>query len=201
MKELSEKDSLNLLERGGFEVVERIFFLTRFGLKNSLRKVGIDSIMKVSGRNLQSKTSEKLVSNLKTYTGALIDFKHLKKCKGFRGIILKKKINGKEFFVLVKRNSSSKPSLTFGYLGTNEENQKGISFKLFPINKKKLNKMVKEVKFPKTISSRSKKNFEEFVLKLCKFINENSHIQEIEIDPLFVNEKSSIIVNSKIKLE
>ncbi|NCN86926.1 hypothetical protein GW932_03755 [archaeon] len=201
MKELSEKDSLNLLERGGFEVVERIFFLTRFGLKNSLRKVGIDSIMKVSGRNLPSKTSEKLVSNLKTYTGALIDFKHLKKCKGFRGIILKKKINGKEFFVLVKRNSSSKPSLTFGYLGTNEENQKGISFKLFPINKKKLNKMVKEVKFPKTISSRSKKNFEEFVLKLCKFINENSHIQEIEIDPLFVNEKSSIIVNSKIKLE
>jgi len=92
-------------------------------------------------------------------------------------------------------------AIQFSKFITNEENQKGISFKLFPINKKKLNKMVKEVKFPKTISSRSKKNFEEFVLKLCKFINENSHIQEIEIDPLFVNEKSSIIVNSKIKLE
>jgi len=198
MRELGEKESLDFLEKFGFKIVERAFFLTRFGLKSSLRKVGIDSIMKISGKNFPKEVSKKTASNFKTYTGALEDFKNLKKIKGLRGVLLKKKVKGKEFFVTVKRNGTPNPFLSFSSLELNEENQKGIPSKSFPITKAILEKMIKEAKFPKTFSMKLRKNFEEFVMKLCQFFQENSSIKSIEISSLFVNEKSLIVVNARI---
>lgn len=200
MKRLSEKESLDFLEKGGISVVPRKFFLTRFGLKGALRDVGRESVMKVSGKSLPSE-KEKLVMELKTYSGALEDFRRLKKIHPLKGIILKKKVKGKEFFVEIRRNENKKYSLLFSFLGTEDGQEKILVSKSFPINKKKLKKMIKESKFPKTISKRALKNFEEFVFDFCQIVKKGSKIEKIQIDPLFVNEKFSVVVSASVILD
>jgi len=68
MSKLSEKGSLDFLEKSGFKVVRREFFSTRFGLRNSLKKVGIPCVLKVSGKNLVSKGQSKLAKDFQNYT-------------------------------------------------------------------------------------------------------------------------------------
>ncbi len=199
MKKLSERKSLDFLEGVGFKVVERSFFSTKIGLKSSLRKIGINSFMKISGKNLH-RTIGKITPIAKTYTGVLEDFNNLKKVKGFRGVILKKKILGKEFFVSFKRRKDSKPFLSIGSLGFNEEGKKGISLKSFPISKIKLRKMFKESKINDVLSIKEKKSFEDFLLSICKFFDKNKKLSKIEISPLFVDGKKSTIVSAKIEL-
>lgn len=200
MKRLGEKGSLNFLEKEGIGVIPRKFFLTRFGLKKALKEVGKESVMKVSGKSLPSE-KEKLVMELKTYSGALEDFRRLKKIHPLKGIILKKKVKGKEFFVEVRRNENKKYSLLFSFLGTEDGQEKILVSKSFPITNKKLKKMIKESKFPKTISKRTLKNFEEFILDFCQIIKKDSKIKKIQIDPLFVNEKFSVVVSASVILD
>jgi len=198
MKVLSERKSLDFLEGIGFKVIERAFFFTRIGLKNSLRKIGVDSFMKISGKN-SYKTIERLIPVANTYTEILEDFKNLKKVKGFGGILLKKKIPGKEFFISLKKKRESKPFLSISSLGFNEDGKKGISLKSFPISKIKLKKMFKESKISGFLSIKEKKSFEDFLLKICKSFNENKKLSKIEIAPLFVDGKKSTVVSAKVE--
>jgi len=152
MSKLSEKGSLDFLEKSGFKVVRREFFSTRFGLRNSLKKVGIPCVLKVSGKNLVSKGQSKLAKDFQNYTCFIKDFKRLKKMNGFEGVLVKKIVSGREFSVLVKRNEFLEYSLSISQIQPNEEGLKAISSKSFPITKDKLKKMFNESKFSKDFS-------------------------------------------------
>jgi len=200
MSKLSEKGSLDLLEKSGFKVVRREFFSTRFGLRNSLKKVGIPCVLKVSGKNLVSKGQSKLAKDFQNYTCFIKDFKRLKKMDGFEGVLVKKIVFGREFSVLVKRNEFLEYSLSISQIQSNEEGLKAISSKSFPITKDKLKKMFNESKFSKDFSKRGRKVLEDFLIELCSKIKENSKIYSVDINSLFVNEKSPIIVNASVLL-
>ncbi|HIH52097.1 acetate--CoA ligase family protein [Candidatus Pacearchaeota archaeon] len=200
MSKLSEKGSLDFLEKSGFKVVRREFFSTRFGLRNSLKKVGIPCVLKVSGKNLVSKGQSKLAKDFQNYTCFIKDFKRLKKMNGFEGVLVKKIVSGREFSVLVKRNEFLEYSLSISQIQPNEEGLKAISSKSFPITKDKLKKMFNESKFSKDFSKRGRKVLEDFLIELCSKIKENSKIYSVDINSLFVNEKSPIIVNASVLL-
>ncbi|NCO18109.1 hypothetical protein COT60_00280 [Candidatus Pacearchaeota archaeon CG09_land_8_20_14_0_10_30_9] len=200
MSKLSEKGSLDFLEKSGFKVVRREFFSTRFGLRNSLKKVGIPCVLKVSGKNLVSKGQSKLAKDFQNYTCFIKDFKRLKKMDGFEGVLVKKIVFGREFSVLVKRNEFLEYSLSISQIQSNEEGLKAISSKSFPITKDKLKKMFNESKFSKDFSKRGRKVLEDFLIELCSKIKENSKIYSVDINSLFVNEKSPIIVNASVLL-
>jgi len=200
MSKLSEKGSLDFLEKSGFKVVRREFFSTRFGLRNSLKKVGIPCVLKVSGKNLVSKGQSKLAKDFQNYTCFIKDFKRLKKMNGFEGVLVKKIVSGREFSVLVKRNEFLEYSLSISQIQPNEEGLKAISSKSFPIAKDKLKKMFNESKFSKDFSKRGRKVLEDFLIELCSKIKENSKIYSVDINSLFVNEKSPIIVNASVLL-
>ena len=198
MRILSEKGSLDFLEEEEFNVVPRKFFVTRFGLKRAIKEVGTKSTMEAIGRN--SFVLEKEIEIPKNYTLAVFEFKRLKKLKGFKKISLKEKINGKNFFVKLEREGK-KGSLSFSFLNFKESQPRILISKLFPINKLKLRRMIKNSKFPKTISKRVKANFENFVLNLYEFFKKDLKIKKIEIGSLFVNEKNSIVYSARVFLK
>jgi len=60
--------------------------------------------------------------------------------------------------------------------------------------------MFNESKFSKDFSKRGRKVLEDFLIELCSKIKENSKIYSVDINSLFVNEKSPIIVNASVLL-
>lgn len=198
MKRLTEKKSLDFLEKEGFEVVWRESFSTRFGLKKSLEKFGGDSTMEAIGKN--SLVLEGGIEIPKNYTLALFEFKRLKKLKGFKEILIKEKIKGKRFFVRIERERKS-GSLSFSFLDFEKHGPRVLVSRAFPINKLKLKEMIKTSKLPEIISKKVKDNFEGFVLKLYNLFKKEEQIRKIEINSLFVNEKGSVVVNSRVFLD
>jgi len=194
MKILSERKAEDFLEKGGFRVVERKFCSSRIGLRKSLMKIGVPFVLKASGKKLFSKENLSGVKqNVKTYTEALIEFKNLKKIKGSKGVLIQKKINGKEFFVGIKKESDQNFKISLGFFSS--EKKEGV-FKVFPSVKKRVVKIVKE--FGGSLSGKEKYSLEKFIFELIEFIKSNSKIKEIIVGSLIVDGKHSIIVNARI---
>ena len=199
MKEWSERKSLDFLEKEGFYVVKRSFLRTKFGLRKALLKVCFPYVLKVSGKNVISgKDVSKLIFDLNTFSNSLRGFKDLIKIKGSDGVFVKKRVFGKEFFLTVKKDLEGKKFLSFGVVGVNDQNQKVIISKSFPVDKKKIKFLFKEAKISKMLSSSERKHLEEFILKICGFFKGNKKIFEIKVDSLVVSSENPVVVNCKI---
>ncbi|MBS3085045.1 acetate--CoA ligase family protein [Candidatus Pacearchaeota archaeon] len=199
MRVLAEKEAEELLEKGGFNVVQRSFCFSRYGLRKSIKKIGFPFVLKAYGRNLFSKSKvEGVKSDVKTYTEALLEFKNLKKIKGSRGVLVQRKIKGKEFFVGLKRDSKSKFTVSFGFFVLNPKGEKEVVLRIFPAVKKKVKEIIKEANKHEKLSKKEKKSLEDFILEFFAFINKNKKISEIIADPLIVDGKNATVTGAKV---
>ncbi|MDP3966246.1 MAG: hypothetical protein Q8Q04_01815 [archaeon] len=199
MNILSERHAEDFLEKEGFRVVERAFSRSRFGLRKALFKVGFPFVLKASGKKLLPNGDVSLKHDVKNYTCALEEFKQLKKINGAEGVLVQRKIPGKEFFVSLKKASKTRCTISFGFFILKESGEKEVVLKVFTDIKKNIKKIVEEGgKFGK-LSSREKKSLERFILDMINFINKNENISEIVVGSLIVDGKNATIVNAKVE--
>ena len=199
MKFLSEKKAENFLEKSGFEVIERFFIKSKYGLINSIKKLGFPLVMKVSGKKIiHKKKIEGVAKDVKTYSEALYSLRRLKKIKGSQGVLIQRKILGKEILIGVKKTPEFGHAIIFGNGGSDVEKEKDFSSRIYPFDKNETRKMIRETKIGKTLSKKEKLYVIKNIQQICTLLEKNPQINELDLNPLIISEREAKIVDARI---
>jgi len=208
MKVLSEKDAEIFLEKNGFPVAKRIIAKNLEQTIKAAKKMGFPLVLKIVSKKILHKSDVHGVKlNLKNIEEVKNGFNELRKIKNFEGVLVQEYIEGKYIITGLKKDSCFGHVLVFGLGGIFTEIIKDVSFRVCPITKKDTYEMIKEIKGYKILEGiRGEKavnldSISNILLKLSNLSKKYKNIQELDINPLIVNNKSSKIVDARIVFE
>jgi hypothetical protein len=194
MEVVSELKAEDFLEKEGFPVVERAFSKNLSELENAIRKVGPPFIMKVSGEKiLKKKVLRGIKVDIKTYTQAVIEFKDLRRIGGSNGVIIQKKLSGKEFLAGIKCTNEFGHSLFFGNI---EEN---FVFRIPPIGKDEIQRMIKES--AAFLPKEDDETITQLMLRLSELSQKHPEIMDAKIKFMVTEEKLPKIIDAQISFK
>ena len=120
------------------------------------------------------------------------------------GVLVQHMFPDREVIIGAKRDPQFGPVLMFGLGGVFVEIMKDVSFRLAPVDMKEIREMVREIKgYPvlKGVRGQRPVNFralERCMLGVSSMIWENNNIQEMDINPLMINEREAMAVDVRI---
>jgi len=195
MRVLIEKEAEDFLEKGGFNVIRRVYVEKEQELQEAASRLGFPLVMKVSGRGIIHKNKVGgVVKGITDYELAWEVFNKLKKISGAEGVMVQKQIEGKEFLLGIKRTPEFGHVIAFGAGGIHTEKLKDVSFRVYPLDKKEIKKMIREVRISKELNKKAFEIIETNIHKLCGLIKKYQMIKELDINPLI----EGIIVDARI---
>jgi len=201
MKQLNEKEAENFLEKNKFKVVKRQVIKEQEQLKRI--KIKFPIVMKASGKNINHKRSMGgVILNVKTKEQAEKAFHQLKKIKGCQEIMIQPQLSGEELILGLKQTPEFGLVILLGKGGSNVEKEKDVSFRATPIDKKEVQIMFKELRAHKFLKNKiNEKLLINNLLKFSKLAKKyKTKIQELDINPLIINQKNATIVDARIIL-
>jgi len=142
----------------------------------------------------------------KTELGAVLKCRNKKEAeenfsalrKKFPGkIIMQESIDGIEMIMGIKQDKVFGKLFMTGFGGINAEIIKDVSFRALPIDKKEIEKMIKELKLYPSLVARKKFALNRFV-ELAEKISFLG-IKEADFNPIILNEKEAVIVDARIE--
>ncbi len=196
---LKEKEAEDFLEHHHFPVVKRLIVRNHAELEASADKIGFPLVLK--NPSFLHKTEKKGVylnvtkENLgKTYS--LIKAKH---------ILIQKQLYGVELLLGIKKDDVFGHALVCGLGGTLTELINDISFRICPLKENDIHSMLHELKvYPILNGFRNKKYKQKKVISIIKKLSmlpqQHPEIQELDINPLIVDEKNATIVDARITM-
>lgn len=204
MQIMTEKEAENFLEKNGFPVVRRIFSNNLEETIKAAKIIKFPLVLKIcSSKILHKSDVHGVKANINNFEELKNSFEELKKINNFEGVIVQEYIDGQLFIAGLKKDITFGPTLLFGLGGIFTEIIKDVSFRVCPINKKDSFDIIKELKSYKILEGiRGQKrvnlnSISEVLLKLNN-LSQYYDIQELDINPLVVNEKISKIVDARI---
>ena len=117
------------------------------------------------------------------------------------GILVQTFISGKEIIIGGKKDNSFGPVILFGGGGIFTETLKDFSLRICPLNEKDIKEMIQETKVYNTLNENEIKQAVNSLLKVNEIMLKHSEIIELDINPLIVSEKSSVVVDARMVLE
>lgn len=201
-KILTEKEAEDLLEKEGFKVVPRILIKKKEELQNV--KIKFPWVMKISSRHIVHKAKlGGTILEIKNLEQAKKAFDKLKSLNHFEGILIQHFMSGEELILGIKETPEFGKVIMFGKGGSNVENDKDISFRIIPLKKKDVKKMIEEIKFYPTLKEKNinLRKIEENIIILSKLAKKYNKIEELDINPLIVNEKEALVVDARISFK
>jgi acetyltransferase len=199
MEFFAEKKAEDFLEKEGFLIINRKFVRYKYFLKKALFGFKFPIVMKVSGNKIVHKSFLGGVKlGIKTYSQALHEFFNLSKIKGSNGVIIQETLNGIEVFFGIKKTSEFGHIILFGSGGTNIEKSQDIVFRVLPLNKDEVKKMIRETQIGKRLLKANFSIVEKTILKLCKLIENHLNIFELDINPFILKNKKGYIADARI---
>lgn len=196
-----EKEAENFLEKEGFNVVKRKVVKNKNELEKAISFVGSPIAMKISSKKIVHKARVKgVIVNIHGLKAAEKAFNKLKKIKDFEEVLIQKMIMGQFLIIGLKKTPEFGLAIMVGAGGGNVERMHDVSFRICPINEKDADEMLKEIRFYKRLKQKHvnfnaiKKN----LLKISNLSKKYPSIEELDINPLIVNEKEAIIVDARI---
>ena len=200
MKYLSEKEAEEVLEKFGFNVVDREYCSKESKIPDILKRLGLPIVMKVSGENIVHKKKLGGVNtDINNYAEALNEFRRMKKMKGAKGVMFQKKIDfNREFLVGVKKTEEFGHVILFGSGGSDVEEKKDVAFRVCPFSVEDVYDMFSEVKVMEGIGHKDQERIASFVLGMCDFVSKYSKIEEMDVNPMVLGGTGPIILDSRI---
>ncbi|MBM3247363.1 acetyl-CoA synthetase [Candidatus Pacearchaeota archaeon] len=198
MKQLTEKEAENFLEKEQFDIVAR----KTINSSKELEKIDIDFpwVMKASGKNINHKKKMGAIQlNIKNVKEAKRILENLKKMNGCEEIIVQKQVKGEEFIIGLKNTSEFGLAIMLGKGGSKVEEEKDTSFRITPITKNDAKKMFRELKSYKIMKGKIKEELlVNNLLKLSELAQNYKDIVELDINPLIINKKEAKIVDARM---
>lgn len=196
MKYFAEKEAEEFLRKQGFNVVETYFCRNKNELIRASSKIGFPLVIKISGKKIVHKNRIKGVKvGVKDEKELVEEFNRLRKIKNFEGVLLQKKVFGREFILGLKDTDDFEHVIAFGVGGIDVEKMKNVVFRVLPLNKKEINDFVKEIGVK---NSNENNLIKRNIMKLCELSEKFPAIRELDINPLIVNKDSAFVVDARI---
>jgi len=213
---LTEFESKKILKQAGISVVETKLAKSQKEAVSLSQKMGFPIALKIVSPDVIHKSDSggvKLSLNNMSEVKKAYD-EILKKVKKqypdavIHGVSVQKMVRpGTEVIVGVSKDPQFGPVIMFGLGGIFVEVLKDVTFRVIPVEQRDAREMIKEVKgYPLLQGYRGKESANisalvEIILKISKLIEENPHIKELELNPIFVYRDKAVGVDARIILE
>jgi len=213
---LTEFESKRILRQAGIPVVETRLAKTQKEAVSLSRKMGFPVALKINSPEVIHKSDSggvKLSLNnaaevKKAYDEILKKVKRQYPEAGVHGVSVQKMARpGTEVIIGTSKDPQFGPVIMFGLGGIFVELLKDVSFRVIPVKGKDAQEMIQEIKgYPLLKGYRGKEPASltalvEIILKISKFVEQNSQIKELELNPMFAYRDRAIAVDGRIVLE
>jgi len=213
---LTEFESKKILKQAGISVVETRLAKTQKEAVSLSQKIGFPIALKIVSPDVVHKSDS---GGVKLSLNNVSDVKKaydeiLKKVKKqypdavIHGVSVQKMVRpGTEVIVGSSKDPQFGPVIMFGLGGIFVELLKDVSFRIIPLERRDALEMIKEIKgYPLLEGYRGKEPANisalvDIILKISKLIDENPHIKELELNPIFVYRDKAVGVDARIILE
>jgi acyl-CoA synthetase (NDP forming) len=121
-----------------------------------------------------------------------------------KGVIVQQMIEGEEVIVGVTHDPQFGAFITFGLGGIYVEVLKDVSYRVAPITSEEAKKMITEIKsYPILLGVRGGRPLDidsiaDVIMRLSQIVQEFDELQEIEINPLLVQERGCYAVDALV---
>lgn len=213
---LTEFESKRILRQAGIPVVETRLAKTQKEAVSLSRKMGFPVVLKISSPEVIHKSDSggvKLSLNNAAEVKRAYD-EILKKVKkqcpeaAVHGVSVQKMVRpGTEVIIGTSKDPQFGPVIMFGLGGIFVELLKDVSFRVIPVKGKDAQEMIQEIKgYPLLKGYRGKEPASitalvEIILKISKFIEQNSQVKELDLNPIFAYRDKAVAVDARIILE
>lgn len=188
----SKKEALNLAKKIGYPVVLKISSPDIFHKSD------------IGGVKVGIKNEKELK---KAWDEILVQIKKKKPQARVEGILVQKKEEDIEVAAGMKKDLQFGPVLMFGLGGVFIEVLKDVVFRIAPVREKEALRMIKEIKGYKILEGfRGQKpvnikKLAEIISNLSKLSLKEKKLNEIDLNPIFVNEKEALVADAKFIYE
>lgn len=207
MEVMAEKEAEDFLEKEGFPVAKRMVTITEEEMLSAAKEIGYPLVLKVHSKKIIHKSDVGGVKvDVRNEEEAKKAYKEIMNIKDSEGCLVQKFIPGDWFLLGLKKDPTFNHVLAFGTGGIYTEVIKDVALRICPASLEEIRKMIKETKGSKILEGiRGKKlnikAVEELLLKTSSLAKKHPNIQELDINPLVVNEKEAIVVDVRIVLD
>jgi acetyl-CoA synthetase (ADP-forming) len=207
MQQLEFKKAKKLLEKYKLPLAKSEIVSSPEKAKLIAKKIRYPVAIKAISKEIIHKTDSGAVKvDIKDEKELLKSYEAMtKKIKNkIEGILVQKMEAGQEIIIGMKRDPQFDVVLIFGLGGIFTEILKDVSFRIAPIDKQEAEKMIDEIKASKILKGvrnlppANIGSLANILTKLSKLALENKNIQEIDFNPVIVDEKTAKIVDVRI---
>ncbi len=215
--QLTTRESIDVLDAYGIRVCKSGFAKTEDEAVTIADSIGYPVVMKMTSKTTSHKTdvggvrvniqsAEQLRSE---YQDLIAKLKEKGLLEGLEGVIIQEMVKGnREMVCGIATDPQYGPMMMFGLGGVFIEVMKDVTFRIAPLTDVDAKEMIKSVKAYKLLEgARGTKpaqmgQIEETLLRLSQLVNDFKFIDELDINPLLISEKTGegIAVDGRIKV-
>ena len=207
MKILKEKEAEELLKKEGFPIINGSYADSIQKCLKEANKLGFPIVLKVVAKNVIHKSDVGgVILNIKSIDELKDSYKKLSKIKGFEGVLVQKQTDGNFLLLGLKNDNIFGHVIALGTGGIYTEILKDVTFRVCPVNNNDADQMIKEIKsYQILMGARGNKKsnikkLSDIIVKLSKLTLKYKNIQELDINPLIINDKEAVVADARIVL-
>jgi len=203
IEKIPDKQAYDILRKYKIPLADSYFVKNEKELQLPLKKLGFPVVMKVSGNIMHKTEVGGIRKDIRNFEDALKAFRDLIKINRVDSVLVQRQLSGIELIVGSKRDSQFGHVIVTGLGGVFVETLKDVSFRVCPISTQDAEEMVKELKgyeILKGVRGANSINFHSLYETLTKVsrLAISEKIKELDINPLFCNEKECIAADVRI---
>jgi acetate---CoA ligase (ADP-forming) subunit beta len=213
---LTEVEAKELLNKAGIPVVQTKLAHSKREAISISKEIGFPVVMKVNSRDVIHKSDSggvKLgLANAtqagKAYSEIMSSIKQAHPDARIEGVSVQPMVApGVEVIVGMSKDPQFGPVIMFGLGGILVEVLKDVSFRIVPLTERDAGEMIREIKgYPILEGYRGQKPaclpaLEKLIVEVSRFVERNSHIRELDLNPVFAYPDGALAVDARIILE
>lgn len=214
MEKLSDTETRTMMKKYGIPFVRQVLAKNEKHAVKHAKKMGYPVVLKISSPDILHKTDVGGVAVdlgneeelREAYWKMMKNIKKKKPKAKIDGVIVQEMVpaDSRELIIGGRRDPQFGPVIMFGLGGIWVEALKDVSFRLAPVERDDVKKMMKEIRgFSILEGIRGQKPvdfklLENIILSVSRLLWKNERIQELDINPLFINDKKAIAVDARI---
>ncbi len=205
---LTMQEGFKLLKKYGIPVAKFSVAADISSAAKAAKRIGYPVTVKLDSPDIVHKTDKGAVAvGLKDEKELRDALKKMLKRAGtaeISGIIVQESCSGKEIIIGGADDPQFGDIVMFGLGGIFVEVLKDVSLRVTPIGKRDAAKMVREIRgYPLLAGARGEKpanisSIVDAIVKASKMVEQEQQIKELDINPLFVNEKGAKAVDVRV---
>jgi len=213
---LTEVESKQLLESAGISVVKAKLATSMKEAVSLSKEMGFPVVLKIASPDVVHKSDvggvkidlKNATQVSKAYREIMASVKDKFPKAAIHGISVQAMAKpGVEVIIGMSKDPQFGPVLMFGLGGIFVEILKDVSFRIVPLLRRDAAEMIRDIKgFPVLQGYRGQPPsditaLENMILKVSEFVDKNSYIKEIDLNPVFARSDGAVAVDARVVLE